>query len=115
MHVQTQYFNAKKTQIHEKATVDTNFYSFNFNLLTPSWTVKPEFLHKNRSIDSPTRTWEMGLFQIYCRFLESSGLNLMAASNLISKFYLFGQQNYFFGQQFAYFFDQQNYFFDQHD
>jgi hypothetical protein len=38
-----------------------------------------------------------------------------AASNLISKFYLFGQQNYFFGQQFAYFFDQQNYFFDQHD
>jgi hypothetical protein len=47
----------------------------------------------------------------------------MAASNLFSKFYLFGQQNnffaqqfaYFFGQQFAYFFDQQNYFFDQHD
>jgi hypothetical protein len=32
----------------------------------------------------------------------------LAASNLISKFYLFGQQ-------FAYFFDQQNYFFDQHD
>jgi hypothetical protein len=40
---------------------------------------------------------------------------LKAASNLISKFYSFGQQNYFFGQQFAYFFDQQNYFFDQHD
>jgi hypothetical protein len=36
----------------------------------------------------------------------------MAVSNLISKFYLFGQQNYFFDQQFAYFFGQRNYFFE---
>ncbi len=42
-------------------------------------------------------------------------LKTKAASNLISKFYFFGQQNYFFGQQFAYFFDQQNYFFNQRD
>ncbi len=49
---------------------------------------------------------------------ESDRLNIdffSAASNLISKFCYFGQQNYFFDQQFAYFFDQQNYFFDQHD
>jgi hypothetical protein len=38
----------------------------------------------------------------YDKILEKK----MAASNLISKFYLFGQQNYFFGQQFAYFFGQ---------
>jgi hypothetical protein len=59
-------FYAKKPQIHEKATVDTNIYSFNFNLSTHP--VGRTYLNFHIKIDRLIRPRGLGKWDFF-RFI----------------------------------------------